>query len=88
MASGVPVVQPRRGAFPEILEKTGGGILVEPGDPASLADGIYRLWKDPALAAELGRRGAQGVRAIFTASQMAARALEAYQAIATDHAHA
>ncbi len=50
MASGVPVVQPRRGAFPEILEKTGGGILVEPGDPAGLADGIYRLWKDPALA--------------------------------------
>ena len=36
MANGVPVVQPRRGAFPEILEKTGGGILVEPDDPASL----------------------------------------------------
>ncbi len=32
MASGVAVVQPRRGAFPEILEKTGGGILVEPDD--------------------------------------------------------
>jgi glycosyltransferase involved in cell wall biosynthesis len=88
MASGVPVVQPRRGAFPEILEKAGGGILVEPGGSASLGDGIYRLWKDPALAADLGRRGAAGVRAHFTASQMAARALEAYQAIATDLAHA
>ena len=33
MASGVPVVQPRRGAFPEILEKTRGGLLVEPDDP-------------------------------------------------------
>jgi Glycosyltransferase len=28
MASGVPVVQPRRGAFTEIVEKTGGGLLV------------------------------------------------------------
>jgi glycosyltransferase involved in cell wall biosynthesis len=88
MASGVPVVQPRRGAFPEILGRTGGGILVEPGDPASLADGIYRLWKHPVLAAELGRRGAEGVRRSFTASQMAQRALTAFQAIATAHAHA
>src|SRR5271157_12064 len=79
MAGGVPVVQPRRGAFPEILEKTGGGVLVEPDDAASLADGIYRLWEDPALAADLGRRGAEGVRANFTASQMAASALVAYQ---------
>src|ERR1017187_3339313 len=37
MAGGVPVVQPRRGAFPEILEATGGGLLVEPDNPASLA---------------------------------------------------
>ena len=88
MASGVPVVQPRTGAFPEILERTGGGVLVEPDSAASLADGIYGLWKNPELAAELGRRGAQGVRAHFTASQMAARALEAYQAIATTHTHA
>ena len=31
MANGVPVVQPRRGAFPEIVEKTGGGLIVERG---------------------------------------------------------
>jgi glycosyltransferase involved in cell wall biosynthesis len=88
MASGVPVVQPRRGAFREILERTGGGVMVEPGDAASLADGIHGLWKNPELAAELGRRGAEGVRRYFSASHMAARALAAYQAIATTEAHA
>ena len=88
MASGIPVVQPRVGAFPEIVEKTGGGVLVEPGSAASLADGIYRLWKNPALAAEMGRRGAQGVRDHYSAAQMAARAIEAYQAIAAAHTHA
>ena len=82
MASGVPVVQPRRGAFREILERTGGGIMVEPGDAASLADGIYGLWKNPELAAERGRRGAEGVRRAYSASQMAARALAAFQVIA------
>jgi glycosyltransferase involved in cell wall biosynthesis len=88
MAGGVPVVQPRRGAFPEILEKTGGGIMVQPDDAASLADGIYRLWKSPELAAELGRQGARGVREHFTASRMATLAAEAYGSIAAAGAHA
>jgi glycosyltransferase involved in cell wall biosynthesis len=82
MANGVPVVQPRRGAFPEILEKTGGGILVEPGSVDRLAEGIFSLWKDPARAAELGRRGAAGVREHYSVARMAARALEVYAGIA------
>ena len=91
MASGVPVVQPRRGAFPEILEGTGGGILVEPEpehDDACLDRAIYRLWKSPEERAELGRRGAEGVRAHYSVSQMAERALEAYQKIVAAVAHA
>ena len=42
MASGVPVVQPRRGAFTEIVEKTGGGLLVAPDDPEALAEGLLQ----------------------------------------------
>jgi glycosyltransferase involved in cell wall biosynthesis len=88
MASGVPVVQPRRGAFTEILQSTGGGILVEPDDIASLGQGILSLWKDPALAEELGKRGAQGVREHYSASRMAARGLEVYASIAATYAYA
>jgi glycosyltransferase involved in cell wall biosynthesis len=81
MASGVPAVQPRRGAFPEIIERTGGGLLVEPDSTTDLAQAIHRLWKDPALAADLGRRGAEGVREQYSAARMAARALEVYGSI-------
>jgi glycosyltransferase involved in cell wall biosynthesis len=88
MANGVPVVQPRRGAFPEILERTGGGILVEPDDTGSLAQGILSLWKDPALAEELGQRGAKGVSEHYSASRMALRALEVYNNIAAAHVYA
>jgi glycosyltransferase involved in cell wall biosynthesis len=88
MASGVPVVQPRRGAFPELLGRTGGGILVEPGDPAALAEGILTLYKDRDLAAELGRRGAQGVREHYGVAQMAARALEVYRGVVNRPVHA
>ena len=78
MASGVPVVQPRRGAFTEIVEKTGGGLLVAPDDPAALADGLYALWQDRALADALGARGFDGVRAHYSIARSADRLLEVY----------
>jgi len=81
MAGGVPVVQPRRGAFTEIVEKTSGGILVDPDDMDSLADGILSLVRDPARAAELGRNGADGVRKYYSVSRMADRALEVYSGL-------
>jgi glycosyltransferase involved in cell wall biosynthesis len=88
MASGVPVVQPRRGAFPEMLRKTGGGILVEPDDPQSLAEGILTLWNDRDRAEELGRRGSQGVREHYDVSQMANRTLEVYRSVVNAPVHA
>jgi glycosyltransferase involved in cell wall biosynthesis len=81
MACGVPVVQPRRGTFPELIKKTSGGILVEPDNVSSLADGLLAIWKDPSLAEELGRNGYENVRAFYSASRMAARALEVYASL-------
>ncbi len=81
LAAGVPVVLPRSGAFPEIVESTGGGLLTEPGDAADLARGLRRLMEDAALRGELGRRGAEAVRGRFTAEQMARSTLEVYQGL-------
>jgi glycosyltransferase involved in cell wall biosynthesis len=79
MASGIPVVQPRRGAFTEIVEKTGGGILVEPDNPDGLAQGLADLWKNPDRRRNLGLQGRQGVHAHYSATQMAERALDVYR---------
>jgi glycosyltransferase involved in cell wall biosynthesis len=76
LAAGVPVVQPRHGAFPEILEKTGGGVLFEPDDVNALADAILPLREDRARTAQLGREGAEGVRRHYGVARMAERALE------------
>jgi glycosyltransferase involved in cell wall biosynthesis len=81
MACGIPVVQPRHGAFPEIIEKTGGGLLVDADNADSLADGIASIAKDPSLARRLGRQGGEGVRAHYGVRQMALRAVEAFGAI-------
>jgi len=81
MACGVPLVQPRRGAFTEIVERAGGGLLVQPDDPQDLAEGILKIAKDQQLAAELSANGFRGVREHYTAAHMADRVLEAYESV-------
>src|SRR5262249_13651881 len=48
LANGIPVVQPRHGAFPEMLAATGGGVLFEPGNTPALADALVQLMHNPA----------------------------------------
>lgn len=81
MACGVPVVQPSRGAFTEIVEKTGGGLLVEPDSPDSLAEGILKIYHEPPLGEKLGLSGFENVRQHYSVARMADRALEVYEGI-------
>lgn len=71
LAAGVPVVQPRRGAFPELIEATGGGVVCEPDDPRALADAIEALLLDAGRAAALGQKGQESVFERFSADAMA-----------------
>jgi glycosyltransferase involved in cell wall biosynthesis len=80
MASGVPVVQPRRGAFTEVVEKTGGGCLVHSDDPDALADAFYALWSDAPRRERLGAQGYEGVRRHYTIAQSVEKLVEAYRA--------
>ncbi len=79
MASGVPVVQPRHGAFPEMVEATGGGLLVEPGSTEALAEAIAELRANEPRRLELGRRGRAAVRKDFNDDSMARATLEVYR---------
>ena len=80
MATGTPVVEPRRGAYTETIERTGGGLLVGPTTEA-LADGILELWRNPDLAASLGARGADGVRQHYSVAREADRVIEVFERV-------
>lgn len=71
-ANAVPVVQPRHGSFPELIEATGAGLLCEPGNPTDLAAKLAELLADPDRRRYLGRLGRQAVEQRFHADVMAA----------------
>jgi glycosyltransferase involved in cell wall biosynthesis len=71
MAAGVPVVQPRSGAFPELVEATGGGVICEAGDVTALADAIEELLLNPQRASALGDSGRRAIQERFSAEAMA-----------------
>lgn len=61
LAAGVPVIQPNHGAFPELLESTGGGLLVPPGSPNELSSVIESLKRQPDRLAQLAEQGQRAV---------------------------
>ena len=78
-ANGVPAVLPAHGAFPEMIDDTGGGVLCEPGDAAALAAGLKRMLLDPDFAAHCGGRAQQIVHQRYNAEVMARRMVELYE---------
>lgn len=78
MGMGVPVVQPRQGAYPEMIERTGGGILVAPGDAHACAEAFEHIWCDLDFARELSTRAAAGVREHYSVAGEAKSVLAAY----------
>lgn len=79
IAAGVPVVQPDRGAFPEIVAMTGGGAVYSPQTSDALAAALAPLLADPARLRELGRTGREAIRNRFTVAHAAARLLDEFR---------
>jgi glycosyltransferase involved in cell wall biosynthesis len=82
MAAGVPVVQPRVAAFPELIEATGGGVLCAADDPRALAEAIEELLLDQARARALGEAGRRVVLERFSAEAMAHAMAQLYGELA------
>jgi glycosyltransferase involved in cell wall biosynthesis len=81
LAAGVPVVQPRHAAFPELIAATGGGTLCEPDDPEALAAAVETLLADPAAARTMGARGREAVLQQFSVKRMAAGVMGVFERV-------
>ncbi len=81
MACGTPVVAARRGTYVELLERTGGGVLVPPEDAEALQVELSRMRADERWRGELAARAAAGVREHYSAAVMARRAADVYRRV-------
>src|SRR5205823_1619136 len=65
LARGTPLVLPAHGAFPELVELTGGGVTHERGSATALADALERLLNDCNARERMGRDGQAAIRERF-----------------------
>lgn len=81
MASGVPVVQPALGAFPEIVEISGGGVNYMPNMPEKLSETWADLLNNPDKLEELSQKGYEGTTKKFNIHNHAKEIITLYESL-------
>jgi glycosyltransferase involved in cell wall biosynthesis len=81
MASGVPVVQPALGAFPEIIGVTGGGITYQGNTPENLAQSLEKILGDKELLRQKSLDARNGTEDHFNISRQTGKMIDAYKTI-------
>lgn len=81
MAAGLPVVASRVGGLAELVSDGVTGLLVEPRDPAALAQAIKTLVNDRENAVQLGLNGKNFAGERFSLDNMVRQTLQVYQTI-------
>jgi glycosyltransferase involved in cell wall biosynthesis len=79
MACRRPVVAFADGAIPEVVRHGETGMLVDPADPAALADALELLAGDPGMREQMGARGEQHARDSFSLNVTIAGHAEMYR---------
>jgi glycosyltransferase involved in cell wall biosynthesis len=79
MASGIPMVQPALGAFPEVIRISGGGVVYGENKPELLAKALGELIFDDARLQELSAAGQTGVKAHFDIHAQAKKMVAVYE---------
>jgi len=78
-ASGVPVVATKVGGVIDIIEDGKNGFLVPPADPKSMADAVFKIYKDTALARQLAENAFLKVKEQYNVELMVKNTLDVYR---------
>jgi glycosyltransferase involved in cell wall biosynthesis len=81
LASGIPVVQPSLGAFPEIVNNTGGGMIFSPNTGPALAHALEELFSQPAKLKQMSLNGRAAILNGFNSLSITRRMVEVYEKV-------
>jgi glycosyltransferase involved in cell wall biosynthesis len=84
MASGCPTIYSQRGSGSELLEHGRQGLLVDPDEPAQIAQAILRVQSDTTFAREIGEAGRARVRECFSIEHLTNQNIAFYTRCAND----
>ena len=79
IASGIPMIQPALGAFPEVINLSGGGVIYGDNKPELLAEALGELIFDDIRLQELSASGIAGVKAHFDIHAQARKMMVVYE---------
>lgn len=81
LASGIPIVQPAVGAFPEIVAASGGGLIYEPNTPEALAKKWEEYLLDQNHIMKLSENGKRAIEEKFSSNVMVSNVVEVYSKV-------
>jgi len=81
LASGIPIVQPALGAFPEVVGVTNGGVIYQPNTPDALAKKFAEVLSNPDLVMQMSRNGRKAVEEKFNTSILIQKMIGIYEMV-------
>lgn len=81
MASSIPVIATNVGGVPEIINNDINGLLVPPGDPFSLSQAIFDLYKNEFKRQRLSKNGLETIENKFTSHCMVKKIENLYESV-------
>jgi glycosyltransferase involved in cell wall biosynthesis len=81
MASGIPMLQPALGAFPEVIKASGGGLIYSENNPVHLAEALASLILNDEKLQELSDAGIAGVKEHFDIHAQARKMVAIYDGV-------
>jgi glycosyltransferase involved in cell wall biosynthesis len=86
LSSGIPVIQPALGAFPEIVNSSGGGVIYSPNDGKTLANTFAEVLGNPTLLGQMSKNGRAAVEKHFNNRILTEKMIRIYEQITSGKA--